>query len=768
MPTATAGTAEEHLTSPGVALGTVAYMSPEQARGEETDARTDLFSFGAVLYETTTGRQPFTGNTSAIIFTAILTQAPTPPVRLNPECPVELERIINKCLEKDREVRCQSAAELRADLKRLKRDTDSGRSSGFAATAEVAQKPAGTNWRRLALLGGAVLLVLAALGLGWYRWRRGASELPAQPAERQLTANPPEDWVQAAAISPDGKHVAYVDQTGLLVRSVDSGETRRISLPADFPASQIFAIRWLPEGGRLLFTVLGSVSEATMSISYSIWMVAVLGEAVPQRLRQEAFSAAISPDGKSMVFASGAVGQPNEIWVSGLSGEAARKLVPAEEGRDLLTAVWSPDSHWIAYFRSKTEGPGSADTTIEIQPATGGSSKTLVSKSSLPSSSTLDCEFSGCLCWSPDWNLVFPVAERSGIPSGERKGSLWQVRVDPDKGSPSQKPRRLAQLGEFEPGDLTTTADGKILAFTKSRTNLDVYVGELDPGSGALRTPRRFTLDNHDSYSEVWTPDNRSLLFVSNRNGKFELFKQGLNDSVAERIVSSAGGNLSVGNGLSPDGSWILYWQDTRAEGKAPPTSTRIMRQPAGGGAPETVLELPLPDANEDDFFCPQKPGNPCVLGLLEGNRLDFYAFDPVRGKGDLLGKIEDDKTNSPHAAVSPDGSQLAVVDRSHKDRIEILTLSKSNPVWHEIAVEPGWGDYQSVAWAADGKGFFLTTFLPASYNLVHVTLSGKVKLLLNNAHRQWMTRPRPSPDGKYLAFQTLTFDSNIWLLENF
>jgi Tol biopolymer transport system component/predicted Ser/Thr protein kinase len=757
--------AEEHLTSPGTALGTVAYMSPEQVKGQQLDARTDLFSFGVVLYQMATGQLPFRGDTSGVIFHAILERSPVPPVRINPEVPPKLEEIIGKCLEKEREVRCQSAAELRADLKRLKRDTDSGRSNAFAATLEIAPKPVGTKWSRLALFGG-IVLVVAALGFGWYRWRRGPSERSAQPTERQITANPPEDYVQAAAISPDGKYVAYRDQTGLFVRSVDSGDTRPISLPADFPAKQIWGIRWFPEGGKLLITRGPMVSA---SEEPSIWMVAVLGEAAPQRMRQDAWSPAISPDGKSMVFESGASGKPDEIWVSGLNGEAPRKLVPAEAGQSFLSPVWSPNSHWIAYFRRKTNGSGSTDnSSVVIQPATGDPSKSLVSESSLPPSSTVDCESFGCLCWSPDWSLVFGVTEQPGMNSGKSNGSLWQVHVDPDKGSPSQKPRQLAQLGKIVPWSLTTTADGKILAFTKVRMNQDVYVGELDPGSGALKTPRRFTLDTHDSYPEAWMHDNRSLLFDSNRNGKLELFKQGLNDSVPEKIVSSAGGELGSGNGPSPDGSSILYWQFTLPEGKAPPSSARIMRQPAAGGPPETVLELPWSAAAEGDFFCPQKPGNPCVLNDREGKSLRFYAFDPVRGKGDPLGKIEVESYSGREWAISPDGSQLAVVDSSHKDRIEILTLSKSNRVWHEIAVEPGWGDYQSVAWAADGKGFFLTTWLPASFNLVHVTLSGKVQLLLNNARTQWMLKPRPSPDGKYLAFQAQTWDSNVWLLENF
>jgi serine/threonine protein kinase/Tol biopolymer transport system component len=733
-------TDEVLLTSPGTALGTVAYMSPEQVRGKELDARTDLFSFGAVLYEMTTGILPFRGDTSALVFDSILNRAPSPPTRINPELPPELERIIGKALEKDRALRYQHASEIRADLQRLKRDTDSGHSSAFAAPAAVHKN------RLRVVFTGLAFLSLVALGLAWFKWRPTSSAPPAAPKQRQVTANPAEDWIPASAISPDGKYLAYLTVTGLLVRSLDSGETRSITLPADFPPAQIWEIRWFPEGGKLLLTRRTSISEE------SIWAVAVLGQSAPQKLRDAASEPAISSDGKTLAFLSGPLKGPHDLWISGITGESPRQLAPASQDQTIHSPVWSPDSRWIAYFVAKSNA-----ASIELRSAEGGPAKTLVADSGPSGPGTPDCVSElGCLCWLPDWRLVFPASQKQGPQQGA--DNLWQIPVDPARGQPSHQPAAFAQLDDFVPNSMTTTADGRILALNKSRANLDVYISELDR-SGALKAPRRLTLDNHNSFPEQFAPDSQSVLFVSNRNGKHELFRQQVSSTIPERIVSSSVGNLGSGNGFSPDRLWVLYWEFPPQSGAAPSTG-HLMRQPIAGGPPEKVL-----DASSDaDFFCPIKPGRPCVLSGSDGNNLVFYSLDPLRGKGDQLGRLSVDSHWFFGWAVSPEGSQLAVVDHSHADQVEVLNLS--DKTWHTVHVDPGFGLFQSVAWAADGKSFFVTNLLPESFNMIRVSLSGKVRLLLSNPQRQWMIRPRASPDGKYLAYEAQTSDSNVWLIE--
>jgi Tol biopolymer transport system component len=769
--TPTASIEPESLTSPGVAMGTVAYMSPEQARGEELDARTDLFSFGAVLYEMATGKQAFNGTTSAIIFHKILGEAPVSPLRLNPECPAELERVINKALEKDRDLRYQHASDIRADLKRLKRDTTSGGSAAVSTAAATEARTAEedrldaraaggetpalhrvpTSRRWPLWLAGSLAVILVGLAVAWLAWRRVGTR--PELAERQLTANPVENWVSAAAISPDGKYLAYVDQTGLYLRLIESGETHPVSLPAQL-AGRVWGVQWIPEGGKLLAEVAGSEG-------YDLWVITVLGEAAPHRVYHLGSFPDISPDGRLIAFESGEFSKLyKELWVSGIDGESPREIVAVEEKQSLHTPVWSPDGRWIAYLRSWRTTEGSDHSAIEVRPAGGGPAKTLISESSLPKSSSVI--WWGGLRWSPDWRLLFSV-EVPQSPVAQAKNGLWAVRVDPQKGEAAGKPEMLAQWMEFSPIFVTITADGRRLAFLKEHFWQDVYLGELGPDGTSMKTPRRFTLENRDSYPESWTPDSQAILFGSNRNGRFQVFRQGLHENIAEAIVQ---GPESYSHAVvSPDGAWMLYGESAQTEPGAPPSPSRLMRRPVGGGSPEMVLEEPA--AVDWDFWCPVRPGSPCVLSQREGKDLVFYLLDPVRGRGSQLGKIEISGARFVWWNVSPDGSRLAVVDAvKYEGRVEVLTLS--DHAWHEVAVEPGWEDLQSIAWAVDGKSFFATVWRPDSFNLVYITSSGKVKPLIRNGRRQWMINPLPAPNGKYLAFQAQTWDSNAWMLDNF
>jgi predicted Ser/Thr protein kinase len=238
-------TREKHLTSPGTALGTIAYMSPEQALGKTLDLRTDLFSLGVVLYEMATGALPFRGDSSAAIFDAILNKAPTSPLRLNPELPSELERILNKCLEKDPDLRYQSARDLMADLKRLKRDTTSGQS-----TVQPAAAAARSARRRNPLPWVVAAIVVLAGGFGWWALKGRAKRTPAGPVT--ITPFTTDGGGKVSPqLSPDGEKVAYVwagaddDNWDVYVKAVGQG-TKPLRTTED-PAEDLSPI-WSPDG----------------------------------------------------------------------------------------------------------------------------------------------------------------------------------------------------------------------------------------------------------------------------------------------------------------------------------------------------------------------------------------------------------------------------------------------------------------------------------------------------------------------------------------
>src|ERR1700704_2005326 len=339
---------EPFLTSPGSTVGTVAYMSPEQARGKELDARSDLFSFGAVLYEMATGALPFHAGSSAEIFKAILDAAPAPAVRLNPSVPAELERIINKALEKDRNLRYQSAAEMRVDLQRLKRDTDSGRSGSSVATssgihssssvaggdsisgAAAISKPNRFGWKTWATaIGGLALLVIAVFI--YVRSR----PLPQPKVSGYVPIT--HDGIPKYLGGTDGARL-YLTEFGSVGRiaqvASSGGEVAPISAPS--PTMALLGVS--PDGGTLL--VADEVGQT--AFHGPLWLLPVLGGS-PRRLRDAAAQdAAWSPDGQTIVYADG-----HDLWLIKSDGSESHKLFTAPN--QTFEPVWSPDGTVIRF-----------------------------------------------------------------------------------------------------------------------------------------------------------------------------------------------------------------------------------------------------------------------------------------------------------------------------------------------------------------------------------------------------------------------------------
>ncbi len=358
--TMTAAIDDQHLTSPGSTLGTIAYMSPEQARGKDLDPRSDLFSFGAVLYEMATGVLPFHAGSSAEIFKAILDSAPVSAVRLNPVVPAELERIINKALEKDRNLRFQSAAEMRADLQRLKRDTDSGRSaatmtasaSSGAHSAVVVSEGSSreaavsrsirSGWKAWApAVGGLALLVIA---LFIYLQSR---PLPSPKVSGYVPVT--HDGNQKYLIGTDGArlYLSEFSSAGPIIAQVSSSGGEVAHIPVPVPTMFLLAVS--PDGATLL--VADEVGQT--AFHGSLWTVPVLGGS-PRRLGEAVGQDADwSPDGGTIVYADG-----HDLFLTKSDGSESHKLVSAPNLA--LGPAWSPDGTIIRFQVGGTlNAPGS-------------------------------------------------------------------------------------------------------------------------------------------------------------------------------------------------------------------------------------------------------------------------------------------------------------------------------------------------------------------------------------------------------------------------
>jgi len=729
---------EALLTNPGSAVGTAAYMSPEQARGEPLDERTDLFSFGVVLYEMATGQRPFQGDTTAVIFDAILNKAPVSPVTLPPDLSAGLEGIIRKALEKDRDVRCQRASDLRADLKQLKRDTESGK---FSTEAAVVPRPKTSRRPRLlvSVLAGVLVVIGIASAVAWFALRRPLAP-PPELRERRLTANPADNPVISSLISPDGRYLAYSDLGGIHLELIKTGETRTI------PQTEAWTVTsWFPDGSKLL-------ANGPNVENPGVWVISMLGGA-PRKLQEFGGLDLASPDGLKIAFArgfviSGYIGF-QEFWVMGPGGEEPRKVLTTKEGELVLQMLaWSPDSRRLAYWRGTRFSPDTRKDLehIESIDLKTGEATTLLSDSELAGFGV------GGVCWPSDERIIY---SRNDPPPNSQYSNLWALPVNPHIGQPSGKPRKITQWSGTAVWSASASADGRRLAVLKANSQSDVYVGELEANGTHMKPLRRLTLDERNDITGPWMPDGKAVTFSSNRNGNLDIFRQAIDQPNAETLV--AGPDDEAPKAVTPDGLWLLYTVRRQGDPSAP---AKLMRVPISGGSPEFLL-----DAGGGELYdigCAKRaPSTLCVIAKRDPTGLVFFAFDLATRQSRELARVE-------HAAdwdLFFDGSRLAVlINEREKSRIRILRSSGETE--REFIVDrPSIG---AIYCSADGKGLYLwVTPQPGRTMLLHTDLVGHARVLWQ-LKGHFGNNLQPSPDGRYLAMMGTITTSDAWLMEDF
>jgi len=420
------------------------------------------------------------------------------------------------------------------------------------------------------------------------------------------------------------------------------------------------------------------------------------------------------------------------------------EMLAGDEGDYFGQVVWSPEGQRIAYSRGKLTYGYGIRLGIETMDLKSRSARTL----SWPDGLNLP------LAWSSNNHLIYCANER---PPRQADSSLWSVPLDRDGQLRGAASRINTDAGMVV--SLSVSADSKRLVVLKGVSQPDVYVAQLEKGGTRISPPRRLTLDDRRDFPFDWSPDGKEPIFVSDRSGKFSVYKQAIDHPLPELLV---GGKDTLSQArLSPDGSQLLYLLYPGDNPAAPTVS--LMRMAFAGGPPQRILQA----KSISNLQCARSPALVCVYSEVTDTGLAFFTFDPVKGKGPQILQIKDELTKIYNWSLSPDGTTLAIARERASNAVVKIRLVPMNGGVEKWLTLPTLSDLSTLDWAADSKSLWAASAEEEGNALLNLDLEG---------HKRELWRPQtltvgwaiPSRDGRSLALQVSSASANAGLLENF